>query len=135
MKKDIEFPKSENVFLAAIPQWNDDFQEESWYVYLINQTNEDLEMALIVSRAYGMMNNEQRKTGTFRHAINKIAANSQTKIELLENNVLQLNNEFSVTYFLNGKLFDKKFVFKTNTINKKALRDIAETNLKGVLLK
>jgi len=135
MKRDIEFPKSENVFLAAILQWNNDFQEESWYVYLINQTNEDLEMVLAVSRAYGIINNEQRKTGTFRHAFDKISANSQTKIELLENNVLQLNNEFTVTYFLNGKLFDKKFVFKTNTINKKALSDIPGTDLRGVLLK
>lgn len=135
MKKDIEIPKSENVFLAAIPEWNDDFQEESWYVHLVNNTDQTLEMVLAVSRAYGIINNEQRKTGTFRHAFKEIPAKSTIKIELLENNVLLLNNEFAVTYFLNNKMFDKTFVFKTNTINKKALSDIPATDLRGVLLK
>lgn len=135
MKKDIDFPKSENVFLAAIQQWNDDFQENTWYAYLVNNTNETLEMAMIVSRAYGIINNEQRVTGTFRHAFKEVAPKSIIKIELLENNVLQLNNEFVVSYFLNNKMFDKTFVFKTNTINDKALSDIPGTDLRGVLLK
>lgn len=135
MKKDIEIPKSENVYLAAIPEWNDDFQEESWYVYLVNNTDKPLEMVLIVSRAYGIINNEQRKTGTFRHAFKEVPAKQAIKVELLENNVLQLNNEFAVTYFLDNKMFDKKFIFKTNTINKKALSDVPATNVRGVLLK
>lgn len=135
MKKDIEVPKSENVFLAAIAEWNDDFQEESWYVHLVNNTDNGLEMVLVVSRAYGIINNEQRKTGTFRHAFKEVPAKSTIKIELLENNVLQLDNEFAVTYFLDNKMFEKTFVFKTNTVNKMALSDIPTTNLRGVLLK
>lgn len=135
MKKDIDFPKSENVFLAAIPEWNEDFQENSWYVYLVNNTVNTLEMVLAVSRAYGIINNEPRKTGTFRHAFKEVAPNTLIKIELLENNVLQLNNEFAVTYFLDNKMYDKTFVFKTNTINKNALSDIPGTDLRGVLLK
>ena len=135
MKKDIEIPKSENVFLAAIAEWNDDFQEDSWYVHLINNTDKDLEMVLVVSRAYGIINNEQRKTSTFRHAFKEVPAKSTIKIELLENNVLQLNNEFAVTYFLDNKMFDNTFVFKTNTVNKMALSDIPTTNLRGILLR
>ena len=135
MKKDIEVPKSENVFLAAIAEWNDDFQEESWYVHLVNNTDNGLEMVLVVSRAYGIINNEQRKTGTFRHAFKEVPAKSTVKIELLENNVLQLNNEFAVTYFLDNKMFEKTFVFKTNTVNKMGLSDIPTTTLRGVLLK
>lgn len=135
MKKDIDFPKSENVFLAAIQQWNDDFQENSWFVYLVNNTNKTLEMVMVVSRAYGTINNEQRITGTFRHSFKEMASKSITKVEMLENNVLQLNNEFVVSYFLNNKMFDKTFVFKTNTIKDKALSDIPGTDLRGVLLK
>ncbi len=135
MRKDIDFPKSENVFLAAIQQWNDDFQENSWFVYLINNTNETLELVMAVSRAYGIINNEQRITGTFRHSFKEVAPNSITKLEMLENNVLQLNNEFVVSYFLNNKMFDKTFVFKTNSINTKTLSDIPGTDLRGVLLK
>lgn len=135
MKKDIEFPKSANVFVAAIQQWNDDFQENKWYVYLVNNTENTLEMVLAVSRAYGTINSEQRATGTFRHAFKEVNPHSITKMELLENSVLQLYNEFVVTYFLNNKMFDKTFVFKPNTINTKALSDIPGTDLKGVLLK
>lgn len=135
MKSDLEFPISKDVFFAAISEWNDDFQENSWYAYLVNNNNIPLEMALIVSRAYGTINGEQRKTGTFRHAYKEVPANSIVKVELLENNVLQLNNEFVVSYFLNNKMYDKTFIFRTNTINKNALSDIPSTDLKGVLLK
>jgi len=135
VKKDIEIPKSVDVFVAAVKEWNEDFQENSWYAYLINNNNEPLEMAIVVSKAYGTIDGEMRKTGTFRHAFKEIPAKSHLKIELLENNVLQLNNEFVVTYFLNNKLFDKTFVFKTNTINDKALSDIPTMKERGVLLK
>lgn len=135
MKSDLEFPISKDVFFAAISEWNDDFQENSWYAYLVNNNKTPLEMALVVSRAYGTINGEQRKTGTFRHAYKEVPANSIVKVELLENNVLQLNNEFVVSYFLNNKMYDKTFIFRTNTINKNALSDIPSTDLKGVLLK
>lgn len=135
MKKDIEIPKSENVYVAAIKEWNEDFQENCWYAYLINTNNQPLEMALVVSKAYGMIDGEMRKTGLFRHAFKEVPANGNIKIELLENNVLQLNNEFAVTYFLDNKLFDKKYVFTINSINDKALSDIPTTDLRGILLK
>lgn len=135
MRKDIDVPKSEGVFLAAIQQWNDDFQENSWFVYLINNTNKTLEMVMAVSRAYGIIENEERRTGTFRHSFKEVAPNCIVKMEMIENKVLQLNNEFAVSYFLDNRMFDKTFVFKANTINTDALTDIPETDLKGVLLK
>ncbi|MEO4007088.1 hypothetical protein [Flavobacterium sp. CAU 1735] len=133
MKKDITIPKVENVYVAAIQEWNDDFMENSWYAYLINDSDVKLEMALVVSRAYGKINGEDRKTGTFRHAFKEVEPNSSVKIELLENNVLQLNNEFMVTYFQDGKLFDKTYVFRTNTINDKALVDLPVLTKRGIL--
>ncbi|MBP8158350.1 MAG: hypothetical protein KAX93_08230, partial [Flavobacterium sp.] len=54
------------------------------------------------------------------------------KVELLENNVLQLNNEFLLSYFSNGQLFDKTFVFRTNSINEKATADLPIINKRGV---
>ena len=72
MKKDITIPKVKNVYVAAIQEWNDDFMENSWYAYLINDSDVKLEMALVVSRAYGKINGEDRKTGTFRHAFKEV---------------------------------------------------------------
>lgn len=133
MWQDIEIPIVKNVFIAAIQEWNVDFQENCWYAYLINATNEKLEMAIIVSKAYGVINGEDRKTGMMRHVFNELAPQTAVKIELLENNVLQLNNEFSVSYFQNNKMFDKKFIFKTNSINTNAQRDLPAIKQRGVL--
>lgn len=94
MKADIIIPKVENVHIVAIQEWSDDFQENCWYAYLLNATNEPLEMAMVVSRAYGLINGEERNTMSLRHAFAKVEPQTATRIEFLENNVLQLNNEF-----------------------------------------
>ena len=132
MKKDIIIPKVEGVHIVAFQEWNDDFMENSWYAYLVNDTDNLLEMAMVVSRAYGLINGEERKTGTFRHAFAKVEPRTAVKVELLENNVLQLNNEFMLSYFANGQLFDKAFVFRTNSINEKATFDLPIINKRGV---
>ena len=135
MQKDIIIPKVENVYVAAVQEWNDDFMENSWYAYLVNDNDTKLEMAIVVSRAYGQINGEDRKTGTFRHAFKEVEPNSAVKIELLENNVLQLNNEFLVTFFIGDKLYDKSYVFRANTINDRAMTDVPVMNKRGVLIK
>lgn len=135
MQKDIIIPKVENVYVAAVQEWNDDFMENSWYAYLVNDSDAKLEMAIVVSRAYGQINGEDRKTGTFRHAFKEVEPNSAVKIELLENNVLQLNNEFLVTFFSDDKLYDKSYVFKANAINDRAMTDVPVMNKRGVLIK
>lgn len=135
MQKDIIIPKVENVYVAAVQEWNDDFMENSWYAYLVNDSDTKLEMTIVVSRAYGQINGEDRKTGTFRHAFKEIAPNSAVKIELLENNVLQLNNEFLVTFFIGDKLYDKSYVFRANAINDKAMTDVPVMHKRGVLVK
>ena len=63
MKKDIIIPTVEGVHVVAFQEWNDDFQENSWYAYLVNDTDNLLEMATVVSRAFGSINGEERKTG------------------------------------------------------------------------
>ena len=135
MQKDIIIPKVENVYVAAVQEWNDDFMENSWYAYLVNDGGVKLEMAIVVSRAYGQINGEDRKTGTFRHAFKEVESHSAVKIELLENNVLQLNNEFLVTFFIGDKLYDKSYVFRANTINDKAMTDVPVMHKRGVLVK
>lgn len=133
MKVDIIIPKVENVHIVAIQEWSDDFQENCWYAYLLNATNETLEMAMIVSRAYGLINGENRNTMSLRHAFAKVEPQTAVKIEFLENNVLQLNNEFLLSYFIGNQMFDKKFIFKVNSINEKAQSDLPVIAKRGVM--
>ena len=117
----------------AIQEFSDDFQENCWYAYLLNATNETLEMAMVVSRAYGLIDGEQRNTMSLRHAFAVVEPESAVRIEFLENNLLQLNNEFMLSYFIGNKMFDKKFIFKTNSINEKGQSDLPVVNRRGVL--
>lgn len=133
MKKDIIIPEVENVYIVAIKEWNEDFGENSWYAYLLNNNSEKLEMAMVVSSASGTINNEERKTGSFRHAFNEVLPESATKVELLENNVLQLDNHFMLTYFLNGKLYDKTFTFEASSITDENTTELNKINRVGVI--
>ncbi|MFD2908468.1 hypothetical protein ACFSX9_06940 [Flavobacterium ardleyense] len=133
MKKDIIIPIVEGVHVVAFKEWNDDFLENSWYAYLVNDTDNLLEMATVVSRAYGLINGEERKTSNFRHAYAKVEPRTATKVELLENNVLQLNNEFMVAYFIGNTMFDKTFVLEANSYNDESSVDLPIINKKGLI--
>ncbi len=133
MRKDIIIPEVENVYIVAIKEWNEDFGENSWYAYILNNSSEKLEMAMVVSHASGIINNEERKTGNFRHMFNEVLPETAVKVELLENNVLQLNNYFMLTYFQNGKLYEKNFTFEANSIKDDNTTELQSINRIGVI--
>jgi hypothetical protein len=124
LKKDITIPEVENVFLAAIQQWSDELMQKVWYVHLINDSDFDLESIMIVSKAFGMLDGEMKKTSLLRHAFIEIPSVSVVKIEMIEKSVLALNNEFMVTYFIGNTLYDKKFIFKANSINETNVEEV-----------
>ena len=135
MKSDIIIPKVENVFLAAIQEWNDDFMDNVWNVYLINDSDFKLDSVMVVSKAFGTVDGEMKKTSLLRHAFIEIESVSAVKIEMIESKVLALNNEFMVTFFIGNTLYDKKFTFRTNTINERAMEEVPVLFKNGVVVK
>jgi hypothetical protein len=135
LKKDITIPIVENVFLAAIQEWNDDFMEKVWNVYLINDSDYALESVMVVSKAFGSIDGEMKKTSLLRHAFTQVAPVSVVKIEMIEKSVLTLNNEFMVTYFMESKLYDKKFIFVKNSIHENAVEEVPILFVNGVISK
>lgn len=135
MKKDIEIPKVENVYLAAIQEWNDDFMENVWYVHLVNDSDFDLDGVMVVSKAFGTINGEMKKTSLLRHAFQQVPTQSVVKVEMIEKSVLELNNEFMVTYFIGNTLYDKKFIFRKNTINERATEEVPHIWKNGVVVR
>jgi len=133
MKKDIIIPIVENVFLAAVLEWSDDFMEKVWYAYLINDSDFNLDGVMIVSKAFGTINGEMKKTSLLRHAYVEVPAVSVVKIEMIEKSVLALNNEFMLTYFIGEKLFDRKFIFKADSINEEAVEEVPILFVDGVI--
>ena len=135
MKADITIPKVENVFLAAIQEWNDEFMEKVWYVYLVNDSDYDLDSVMVVSKAFGTIDGEMKKTSLLRHAFVKVPTVSAVKVEMVEKSVLALNNEFMVTYFIGNTLYDKKFTFRKNTINERATEEVPHLWVNGVVVR
>ena len=131
MKKDIEIPKVEGVYVAIVNQFNDIYKTNDWNAYIINDNDEDLEMILIVSGGY----TEDKITSTMRHKLERLPKKSYAKIEWLQDEALALNNEFKVTFFKDNKIYDKTYTFRKNTVNLKALRPIPLMDVKGVLVK
>ena len=134
MKKDIIIPEVENVFLAAIQEWSDDFMEKVWYAYLVNDSDFDIDSVMVVSKAFGTIDGEMKKTSLLRHAFVQVPAVSVVKIEMIEKSVLVLNNEFMVTFFIGDKLYDKKFIFKADSINETATEEVPILFVEGVIV-
>jgi hypothetical protein len=135
MKSDITIPEVENVFLAAVQEWSDDFMEKVWYAYLINDSDFQLDSVMVVSKAFGTIDGEMKKTSLLRHAFMEVPAVSVVKIEMMEKSVLALNNEFMVTYFIGNTLYDKKFIFKANSINDTNVEEVPLLFVDGVMVK
>ena len=135
MKSDITIPEVENVFLAAVQEWSDDFMEKVWYAYLINDSDYQLSSVMVVSKAFGTLNGEMKKTSLLRHAFLEVPAVNVVKIEMIEKSVLALNNEFMVTFFINEKLYDKKFIFKASSVNETNVEEVPILFVDGVIVK
>ena len=100
MKKDIIIPEVENVFMAVVQEWSDEFMEKVWFIYLVNDSDFNLDSVMVVSKAFGTVDGEMKKTSLLRHAFVEIPAVSVVKVEMLEKSVTTLNNEFMVTFFI-----------------------------------
>jgi hypothetical protein len=135
MKKDIIIPEVENVFVAAVQEWSDDFMEKVWYAYLVNDSDFLIESVMVVSKAFGTIDGEMKKTSLLRHAFVEVPPVSVVKIEMLEKSVLVLNNEFMVTFFIGNKLYDKKFIFRANSINEKDVEEVPLLFVDGVIVR
>lgn len=135
MKNDIQIPEVENVFLAVVQEWSDDFMEKVWYAYLVNDSDFQLDGVMVVSKAFGTLHGEMKKTSLLRHAFVEIPPVSVVKIEMIEKSVLALNNEFMVTFFIGNTLYDKKYIFKANSINETNVEEVPILFVVGVIVR
>ncbi|WP_424003429.1 hypothetical protein [Maribacter sp. IgM3_T14_3] len=131
MKKDIEIPVVKDVHIAIIREWNEEFLDKDWNAYIINERDTAIEMTMVVSKGY----EGDLKTSVMRHAIGVVEPKSFKKIEVVQEDVLALNNEFYVTYYADSKLYEKRFVFEQNTVNENNLVTIPFIEKDGIFAK
>lgn len=130
MKKDIEIPHIEQLFLAISKEYNSVFKSNDYYAYLINERNQDLEMVLIVSKGFDAL----RETSSMRHKIEKLPARSFAKIELIQEEVLDLQNEFKITFFENNKMYEKNFILKKEMLKEALFKEVKILNKRAIII-
>ena len=116
MKKDITQPIVKDVYIAVIAKEHETGEYE-WIAHIVNNGSEKLEGVLISTRGYGEIKGEHKKTATFRHSLDEIESKSFKKIETLPDELFALSNEFWVSFYINKKMFDKKYIFLTESIS------------------
>ncbi|OIQ29292.1 MAG: hypothetical protein BM564_06225 [Bacteroidetes bacterium MedPE-SWsnd-G2] len=131
MRKDIEIPVVEGVYVAVVSEFNDVYKTQDWNAYIINDKEVPIDMVLIISTGY----DDQKITSTMRHKLEVLPPKSYGKIELMQEDVLTLTNNFLVTFFEGYKMFEKTYSFPKNSINQKALQSVPLMDVKGVLVK
>lgn len=131
MKKDIHIPKVEGVYIAIVNEYNDVYQTQDWNAYIINDKDVDLDTVIIVTSGYS----DSKTTSVFRKKIDKLPKKSYAKIELIQEELFALNNQFKVTFFEGNTMHDKTYTFRKNTINKNALQPVPLMKVRGVVVK
>lgn len=133
MKKDIEIPVVKDVAVAIVKETNE-LEQTEWNVYLVNLQENPIEGVLVSSRGYGEINREKRNTSELRHFLDVVEAKSFVKIEPIIEDVFPLNNEYWVSFYLDKKMYDKKYIFLAESIKEENLTKVPLINKKGVLI-
>tara|TARA_B100000508_G_scaffold141092_1_gene146426 strand:+ start:89537 stop:89947 length:411 start_codon:yes stop_codon:yes gene_type:complete len=136
MKEDIDIPKVGDVAVAIVQEVGDD-NTLVYNVYLINQRDEDLEKVLVTSKGYATVKKtgEKIKTSTLRKSLGDVETNSFQKIEPIMQDLFGLNNEYWVSFWIGNKMYDKKYIFLSETIKEEHFVSVPIINKKGVLIK
>lgn len=135
MRKDIKIPKVEGVSVAVVEEVGDD-GSPVYNVYIINQRDERLEKVLVTSKGYATVKKtgEKIKTSTLRKSLGEIDPHSAQKIEPIMKDLFGLNNEYWVSFWIDNKMYDKKYIFLSETIKPDHFVDIPVLNASGVLI-
>ena len=129
MRKDIAIPEVKDVYVAAVSDFNEDYNTQDWNAYIINDGNEPIETVLIVAQGY----NDEVMTAPMRHLIKLVPAKGYARIEFLEDRVLGIDNFFSVTYFQGTIMYDKRFELPANSVIEDNETELPVMNKTGVL--
>ena len=133
MKKDLPENIVENVAIAVILESSTP-EVKNWKVYLLNLKDEPIETVMVSSKGYGEKAGKQVKTSVLRHSIGTVAAQDYAAIELLDEQVLGLTNEYWLSYYTGGRIYDKKFIFVPESIVDSNLSRIPLLNKPGVMI-
>jgi len=134
MKKDLPENIVEDVAMAVVLM-SETPEVKNWTVYLVNLKDVEITSVLISSKGYGEKDGRMVKTSILRHFLGDIPAHSFKGVEAIDTEVFGLTNEYWLSYYINGIIYDKKFIFLPESIVDENLIRIPLVNKPGVMIK
>lgn len=133
MKKDIQSPEVHDLVMAIVLE--EENGQNVWNVFLINLHIVPIRNVIVTSRGYGELNGTQRSTSTLRHFYEEIPELEFTRVEPIMENTFGLTNEYWVSFYIDGQVYDKKYVFLPESITEKNFTMIPLLNVAGVMIR
>ncbi|HWW42333.1 hypothetical protein [Pedobacter sp.] len=134
MKKDLPENIVEDVAMAVVLM-GETPETESWTVYFINLKKELITNVLISSKGYGEKDGVMVRTSTLRHFLGDLEPMTYAGVEAIDTAVFGLTNEYWLSYYIDGTIYDKKFIFLPESIVDDNLIKIPLINKPGVMIK
>jgi len=134
MKKDLPENKVEDLAMAVVLM-NEGPEIKNWTVYLINLKKEAITNVLISSKGYGEKDGRMVKTSVLRHFLGDLEPLTYKGVEAIDTQVFGLTNEYWLSYYIEGTIYDKKFIFLPESIVDENLIRIPLINKPGVMIK
>jgi hypothetical protein len=130
MKKDIPIHSAAQVGIALTPNPEDDM----WEVYLLNMKDRMIRDIIINSKGYGDLDGKKIETQTMRYFLPYLGKENAQKIELIHNDLIQVANEYWITFYIDGIIYDKKVVFVQGSIAEDYFTNILVLEKRGVMI-
>jgi hypothetical protein len=136
MREELRGPTVEGVAFAVVQQMNEE-NEKVYYVYLLNLREDIMEGIIVTSQGYGNNVNtgEKIRTSKLRHSLEVLLPNEAAKIEPIMEEVFGLANEYWISFWVDGVLYDKKFVFVAESISEENMKILPLIGEKGVMIR
>jgi hypothetical protein len=133
MKKDLPKNIVEDIAIAVVLE-NEKPEGKTWNVYLVNLKDQPIETALVSSKGYGVKDGKDVKTSILRHSIGDVGSHDYAMIEAIDEQVFGLTNEYWLSYYIDGNIYDKKFIFLPESIVESNIIRIPVVNKPGVMI-
>lgn len=133
MKKDIKFEEVKDIAVTVVRDF--DGVSYQWNVYLLNLKETPIQNVLVSSRGYGTETKSGVTTSTLRFFFEEIDSMHYVLIEPIMENVFSLNNDYWVSFYVNGEIQDKQFIFLPDSIIEKNFVNIPLIEKRGVMIR
>jgi hypothetical protein len=131
MIKDIPKREVTEVGIALIPE-DDEKLGTLWVAHLVNLKDQALTNILINVEGKGSINGNRKSTAKVRYLIDRLEPLSAHQIEVLLPEVLEVANQFWVSFSSDNYLFDKKYLIPADPSGEMELIGIPVLHTEGL---